>query len=106
MYAIVSIKGVQYKVSPKQKIFTPLLDSKAEDLVEFENVLLYKDDTENIEVGEPYLSHVKVSAKVIAPKVKADKVIIFKKKRRKGYQKRTGHRQKYTQIKIQDIIIS
>ena len=101
MYAIVDIAGQQIKVQENQKVIVNWLAANEGDSVEFDKVLL-KDNDGQVEVGMPTLAGAKVSAKVLAH-VKGDKVIIFKKKRRKGYQKRTGFRASLTQIQIEKI---
>jgi large subunit ribosomal protein L21 len=101
MYAIVEIAGQQFKVEKDKYLYTHRLSAAEGEEISFESVLLIDRDGQ-IEVGTPTVSGVKVSAKVLAH-VKADKVIIFKKKRRKGYQKQNGHRQALTKILIQNI---
>ncbi len=102
MYAIVEIGGQQFKIQKDQKIFVNLLKQEAGSELEFDQVLLLADEAA-IKVGTPVVDGVKVKAKVLAH-VKADKVIVFKKKRRKGYQKKNGHRQPLTQIQIEEIV--
>lgn len=103
MFAIVNIKGSQYRVSENDKIFVPKLSEESGSKVTFDNsVLLFSSDDKSIEVGVPTLDK-KIEATVL-DHVKDDKVIIFKKKRRKGYQVRRGHRQQYTQISIDKIL--
>jgi large subunit ribosomal protein L21 len=102
MYAIVEIAGQQFKVEKDKKIFVHRLQEEAGASVEFQNVLLVENDG-NIQVGTPKVEGAKVSAKVLEH-MKGDKVIIFKKKRRKGYKKKNGHRQYLTQIQIEEII--
>lgn len=102
MYAIVEIAGQQFKVEKDKKIFVHRLQEEAGSSVEFGNVLLVEDET-GVKVGTPNVEGVKVSAKVLEH-MKGDKVIVFKKKRRKGYKKKNGHRQYLTQIQIEDII--
>ena len=101
MYAVVEIQGSQFKVSKNQKLFVNRIDAKEGSNVSFDNVLLF-DDGKKILVGKPNLSGTSVQAKVVAHK-KDDKVIVFKKKRRKGYRVKNGHRQAITEIIIQDI---
>ncbi len=101
MYAIVEIGGQQFKIQKDQKLFVNLLDNEAGNELEFDQVLLLADG-ENIQVGTPVVEGAKVKAKVLEH-VKADKVLVFKKKRRKGYQKLNGHRQPLTQIQIEEI---
>ena len=101
MYAIVDIAGQQFKVEKDQKVFVHRLEAKEGAKVSFDQVLLIDNDGD-VKVGAPTVSGAKVSAKVLAH-VRADKVLIFKKKRRKGYQKLSGHRQDLTEIQVQDI---
>ncbi len=102
MYAIVEIAGQQFKVEKDQKIFVHRLAQKAGESVEFENVLLIDNDGD-VKVGAPNVEGAKIVAKVLRDDVRGDKVRVFKKKRRKGYQKETGHRQDFSQIEIQEI---
>ena len=102
MYAIVEIAGKQFKVEKDNKIYVNLLDAKEGDEVSFEKVLLVDNDGK-IKVGTPAVKGAKVTAKVLEH-VKGDKVLVFKKKRRKGYKKLNGHRQQYTQIQIDSIV--
>ena len=101
MYAVVEIQGSQFKVKKDQKLFVNRIDAKEGSKVSFDNVLLV-DDGKKVQVGKPNLSGKSVEAKVIAHK-KDDKVIVFKKKRRKGYKVKNGHRQAITEIIIQAI---
>jgi large subunit ribosomal protein L21 len=101
MYAIVEIAGQQFKVEKDQKIYVHRLKAEEGSNVEFENVLL-TDDGKKVNVGAPNVDGVKVTAKVLSH-LKDDTVIVFKKKRRKGYKVRNGHRQFLTQIIIEDI---
>ncbi len=101
MYAIVDIAGKQFKVAKDQYIYAPKMDGEAGTSVSFENVLLTDKDG-SVEVGAPTVKGVKVSGKILEH-VKGDKVIIFKKKRRKGYAKRNGHRQQFTKLQIESI---
>ena len=102
MYAIVEIAGQQFKVEKDQQIFVHRLDEKEGAKVEFDNVLLI-DNNGKINVGAPAISGAKVTAKVL-DHMKGDKVVVFKKKRRKGYRVKNGHRQAFTQIEIQSIV--
>lgn len=102
MYAIVEIAGQQFKVEKDKKVFVHRLDAEAGAQLTFENVLLTDNEGE-VKVGTPKVEGAKVTAKVL-DHVKGDTVIVFKKKRRKGYKKRNGHRQQFTQIVIEDII--
>lgn len=100
MFAIVEIAGLQYRVEKDQKLFVNRLKGEIGDAVSFDKVLLTSNGS--ITVGAPAVSGISVSAEIL-DHVKADKVIIFKKKRRKGYAKKNGHRQSLTQIKITTI---
>lgn len=102
MYAIVEIAGQQFKVEKDQQIFVHRLEEKEGAKVEFDNVLLI-DNNGKVNVGAPAISGAKVTAKVL-DHVKGDKVVVFKKKRRKGYRVKNGHRQTFTQIEIQSIV--
>ncbi|MDP4631241.1 MAG: 50S ribosomal protein L21 [Flavobacteriales bacterium] len=101
MYAIVEIAGHQYKVQKDQQIFVNRLQNEEGTQVEFDHVLL-TDDNGSITVGAPAVEGVKVTARVVNH-LKGDKVIIFKKKRRKGYQKKNGFRAYLTEIVIEKI---
>ena len=101
MYAIVEIAGHQYKVQKDQQIFVNRLQNEEGTQVEFNRVLL-TDDNGSITVGAPAVEGVKVTARVVNH-LKGDKVIIFKKKRRKGYQKKNGFRAYLTEIVIENI---
>ena len=102
MYAIVEISGKQFKVEKKQKLFVNRLDVAEGKKISFDNVLMVNDGSKS-SVGTPNVSGVQVDAKVIKH-LKSDKVIVFKKKRRKGYKVRNGHRQAITEIEISDIL--
>lgn len=101
MYAIVDIAGQQFKVEPKQRVYVHRLDAKEGDSIEFKNILLL-DNNGEITIGSPLIEGARVAAKVLTH-LKDDKVIVFKKRRRKGYRKLNGHRQYLTQIFIQGI---
>lgn len=101
MYAIVEIAGQQFKVQKDQKIFVHRLSAEAGSKVEFDRVLLV-DNGGKVNIGAPAIAGAKVTAQV-NDHVKGDKVIVFRKKRRKGYEKKNGHRQSFTQITITDI---
>jgi large subunit ribosomal protein L21 len=98
MYAIVEIAGHQFKVEKDQRIFVNRLEGEEGSEVTFDNVLLIEDG-DGVEVGAPAIKGAKVSAK-IESHLKGDKVIVFKKKRRKGYTVKNGHRQYLTSITI------
>jgi len=101
MYAIVDIAGKQFKVEKEKSYFTPLLKGKDGEAVEFDQVLLV-DDNGKVKIGTPTVKGAKVAGKIVEH-VKGDKVVVFKKKRRKGYKKRNGHRQDFTKVLIEDI---
>ena len=101
MYAIVDIAGKQFKVAKDQYIYAPKLDGENGSAVSFDQVLLV-DNGGSIEIGAPTVKGVKVSGKILEH-VKGDKVIVFKKKRRKGYAKRNGHREQFTKVQIESI---
>lgn len=103
MYAIVEIAGQQFKVAKDQKVFVHRLTGEEGDKVSFDKVLL-TGDGENITLGAPAIDGALVDAK-ITRHLKGDKVIVFKKKRRKGYRVKNGHRQALTEISIQGISI-
>jgi large subunit ribosomal protein L21 len=101
MYAIVNIAGQQFKVSEKEQIYVHRLGAGEGENVEFDQVLLVDNDG-NVKVGEPTIKGAMVKAKVL-DHVKGDKVIVFKKKRRKGYRVKRGHRQLFTKLEIESI---
>jgi large subunit ribosomal protein L21 len=101
MYAIVSIAGQQFKVEKGKKVFVHKLPGEVGEEVSFNKVLLISND-EKVNVGAPYLSEAVVVAQIVS-QLRGDKVLVFKKKRRKGYQKLNGHRQYFTEILIEDI---
>ncbi|MFM1893356.1 MAG: 50S ribosomal protein L21 [Flavobacteriales bacterium] len=101
MYAIVEIAGQQFKVQKDQKVFVHRLSAEAGTKVTFENVLLVEKDGQ-VTLGAPAIEGAKITAEVL-DHVKGDKVIIFKKKRRKGYAVKNGHRQQFTTLKITGI---
>lgn len=100
MYAVVEIGGHQYKVKKDQVLFVDK-QNVADNKLSLDRVFLVAND-KDIKVGTPVVKGAKVEATVLET-VKADKLIVFKKKRRKGYQKKTGHRQKLSQIRIDSI---
>jgi len=103
MYSVVSIAGKQFKVTTGQKFVVPRLDNEIGDTVVFDKVLLTAEDG-NITVGAPYISKAAVRCKV-EDQVKDVKVLVFKKKRRKGYARRRGHRQQYTELVVESITL-
>ena len=102
MYVIVDIQGQQFKVQKDQKLFVHRIDANEGDVVEFEKVLLIGND-DDITIGSPTIDGAKVVLEVLSH-VKGDKVLVFKKKRRKGYRKLNGHRQQFSQVLVKDII--
>lgn len=100
MYAIVSIAGQQFKVAKDQQLFVHRLQGDEGASIEFDNVLLAENEGK-FKLGTD-LKGAKVSAKIVSH-LKGDKVIVFKKKRRKGYEKKNGHRQQFTKIEITGI---
>ena len=104
MYAIVEIAGQQFKVAKDQKLFVHRLQDKEGSKVSFSKVYLL-DDGKKVTVGAPAISGAAVEAKVVGH-LKGDKVIVFKKKRRKGYRVKNGHRQALTELMVEKIIAS
>ncbi|MBX2872873.1 MAG: 50S ribosomal protein L21 [Saprospiraceae bacterium] len=101
MFAIVTIAGQQFKVEEGQELFVHQLEANEGDSLSFDQVLLV-DNGGKVSIGTPVLSTAKVNATVLGHQ-KGDKVIVFKKKRRKGYRVKNGHRQSFTKIKIDSI---
>ena len=104
MYAIVEIAGQQFKVEKDQKLFVHRLESKEGSKVTFDNVLLLANG-DKISVGAPAIDGAQVGVKVLKH-LKGNKVIVFKKKRRKGYRVKNGHRQALTEIQVENILAS
>ncbi len=102
MYAIVKTGGKQYTVNPGDTITIEKIEGDQGSDVVFDQVLMVVDDDNNVSVGRPFLEGAKVAAQITSQK-KGDKIIVFKSKRRKGYSKKTGHRQLLTEVKIKDI---
>ncbi len=98
MYAVVEIAGQQFKVTKSARLFVPKLDSEPGSKVKLDKILLMGDD-KHTKIGTPYVAGASIEAKVVGH-VKDEKVTVFKKKRRKGYKVRRGHRQQYTEIEI------
>lgn len=105
MYAIVEIKGQQFKAEEGKFLYVHHLgaDVKEGDAVSFDKVLLLDADG-NVTVGAPAVEGAKVECEVLTPLVKGDKVIVFKKKRRKGYRRKNGHRQQFSKVLIKKIV--
>jgi large subunit ribosomal protein L21 len=101
MYAIVDIAGKQFKVTQDQFVYAPALDGEEGASVEFDQVLLVDNDGK-VNVGTPTIKGAKVTGKILNH-LKDDKVIVFKKKRRKGYKVKNGHRQHLTKVLIEKI---
>ena len=101
MYAIVEVGGMQWKVQEKQTLRVPLIEMEPGKPVQFDRVLLVADD-QNVKIGRPVVEGAKVDATVVSHG-KGDKVLVFKKKRRKNYKKLRGHRQQYSEIRIEKI---
>ena len=104
MYAIFKTGGKQYKVSPGDVVRVDKIEGDTGNEVIFKDVLMVVDDNKKIEVGKPILANAKVSA-FIDRQTKGEKIIIFKSRRRKGYKKKTGHRQMLTDVKIKEILM-
>lgn len=104
MYAIVDIAGQQFKVKAGQEIFCNRLADAKDASVEFTKVLLVDNDG-TVTLGTPYVENAVVKATVLDDTCKADKVLVFKKKRRKGYQKLNGHRQYLSKLVINEIVL-
>ena len=105
MFAIVEIAGQQFKVAKDQKVFVHRLAAEEGASVAFDNVLLMLSEGDKVTVGAPAIDGAQVGAKIVKH-LKGDKVIVFKKKRRKGYRVKNGHRQSLTQIVIENIVAS
>ncbi len=105
MYAIVEIKGQQFKAEEGKFLYVNYLgeEVKEGDAVSFDKVLLLDADGD-VKVGVPAVEGAKVDCEVLVPLVKGDKVIVFKKKRRKGYRRKNGHRQYFSKIVIKDVV--
>ena len=104
MYAIVEINGQQFKAEAGKKLFVHHIEgAEGGQTVEFEKVLLV-DNEGSITVGAPTVEGAKVVTEVVSPLVKGEKVLVFHKKRRKGYRKLNGHRQQFTELTIKEVI--
>ena len=102
MYAIAEIAGKQFRLTRDQYIYTPKMEQEVGSAVLFDKILLLQDG-EKIHIGSPIVSGVKAEGKVLEH-VKGDKIIVFKRKRRKGYKVKKGHRQGYTKVLIENIL--
>jgi large subunit ribosomal protein L21 len=103
MYAVVEIAGRQFRVSLNQSILVPTLKHKSGDAVKFDRVLLVEGD-KGVQVGHPTVKGATVEVRVL-DQVRGEKVIVFKKKKRKGYRVKRGHRQSYTKVQITNIAV-
>ncbi len=103
MYAIVEIAGQQFKVEQGREVFVHRLSGEEGSKVEFDKVLLVDNDG-SVKVGTPVVEGAKIGAKIVSH-LRGDKVIVFKKKRRKGYQKQNGHRQDLSKVLIEKITV-
>lgn len=102
MYAIVEIAGQQFKAEAGLKLYVHRLEAEQGSVVEFDKVLLVDNDG-NVTVGTPCIEGAKVTAEVLSH-LKDDKVLVFHKKRRKGYRKLNGHRQFFTELKVNEVV--
>ena len=105
MYAIVEIQGQQFKAEPAKFLYVHYRENRAKagDTAEFDSVLLAQD-ADTVKVGAPVLEGAKVVCEVLEPLVKGEKVIVFKKKRRKGYRRKNGHRQMFSKVLIKEVV--
>ncbi len=104
MYAIVEIAGKQYKVREKDKLIVPRLSGEVDETVTFDRVLLVANEDENIQLGTPVVPNASVTATIVEH-VKGDKVLVFRKKRRKRFKVKRGHRQPYTRIEVSGLSV-
>lgn len=102
MYAIIKTGGKQYRVTKDSFITVELIDQEEGSSFESDQVLFLKTGENEFKVGTPFVQDAKVTGEIIGH-LKGKKIVVFKKKRRKGYRRKTGHRQNYTKIKINDI---
>jgi large subunit ribosomal protein L21 len=101
MFAVVDVAGQQLKVSPAEHLYVPRLQNEVGSTVTFDRVLLVSDD-KGVKIGNPFVKSAAIQAKILGH-VKDETVIVFKKKKRKGYRVRRGHRQQYTEVEITSI---
>jgi large subunit ribosomal protein L21 len=104
MYAVFQTGGKQFRAEPGTRLRVPSLDVEPGDTVTFDHVLLAGDGEENVQVGTPVVDGASVKAEVIRHG-RGDKVIVFKRKRRKGYRKKQGHRQNFTEIRVEAVAL-
>ncbi|KGO01113.1 50S ribosomal protein L21 [Porphyromonas sp. COT-290 OH3588] len=104
MYVIAEIQGQQFKLEQGRRLFVHhIKGAESGAVVEFDKVLLV-DNAGNVTVGVPTIAGAKVVCEVVSPLVKGDKVLVFHKKRRKGYRKLNGHRQQFTEVLVKEIV--
>ncbi len=104
MYAVFQTGGKQFRAEPGNRLRIPSLDVEPGDSVTFDSVLLIGDGEESVNVGTPTVDGASVKAEVLRHG-RADKIIVFKRKRRKGYRKKQGHRQNFTEIRIDEVAL-
>ncbi|MGC9332317.1 MAG: 50S ribosomal protein L21 [Bacteroidales bacterium] len=102
MYAIVEISGQQFKVENNSKLFVHRLDAEEGKEMKFDKILLVENNGK-YKVGKPHVKDAHIKAEILSHQ-KGEKVLVFKKKRRKGYQKLNGHRQQFTELQVKDIV--
>ncbi|MDD6209716.1 MAG: 50S ribosomal protein L21 [Bacteroidales bacterium] len=105
MYVIVEMQGQQFKVEKGMKLFIHYTGAEGGAELEFDKVMLI-DNEGKVTIGAPVIEGAKVIAEVVSPIVRGEKVLIFHKKRRKGYRKLNGHRQNFTEILVKDIVVA
>jgi large subunit ribosomal protein L21 len=105
MYAVFRTGGKQFRAEPGARLRVPSLDAEPGSSVVFDDVLLAADGEETVQVGAPIVDGASVKAEVIRHG-RSDKVIVFKRKRRKGYRKKQGHRQGYTEIRVDEVALA
>ena len=105
MYAVFQTGGKQFRAEPGVRIRIPTLDAEPGDTVTFDHVLVAGDGAENVHVGTPVVDGASVKAEVLRHG-RGDKVIVFKRKRRKGYRKKQGHRQNFTEIRVDEVALA
>ncbi len=101
MYCIVEIAGKQFKIEEDARLYVPHLSAEQDDEVTFDRVLMHVND-DDVQIGAPSLDDLSVTARVL-DHVKGDKITVFKKKRRKRYRVKNGHRQQYTRIQVKSV---
>lgn len=104
MYAVFETGGKQFRAEPGARIRIPSLETEPGESVTFDHVLLAGDGEDNVQVGTPTVEGASVKAEVIRHG-RGDKVIVFKRKRRKGYRKKQGHRQNFTEIRVEAVAL-